>query len=263
MSLTFRQVAAFTNKPFAGNPAAVCLLTEPGEEEWLRKVAQELDLPATAFIYPEEDYFNLRWFTATAELELCGHGTLASAYVLYELGQVALDATVRFKTRSGFLSATRQTDWIELDLPSEPTQPVAAPPELLEALGVKPKFVGKSRLDYLVEVETEAELLNLMPDFALLKTVPTRGVIVTTRATTGQYDIVSRFFAPSVGINEDPVTGSAHCTLAPYWLERLGKLQLLAYQASRRGGTLQLRQEDNRVYLAGQAITIISGELKI
>jgi len=263
MSVTFRQVAAFTNKPFAGNPAAVCLLTEPGEEEWLRKIAQELNLPATAFIYPEEDYFNLRWFTATAELELCGHGTLASAYVLYETGQIAPDTSIRFKTRSGFLSASRKNDWIELNLPSEPAQPVTAPPELLQALGVQPRFVGKSRMDYLIEVESETELLSLKPDFNLLKTVPTRGAIVTTRATSSEYDIVSRFFCPSVGLNEDQVTGSAHCTLAPYWLEKLGKSDLRAYQASACGGTLQLRQEDGRIYLAGQAITIISGELAI
>ena len=261
MGLTIIQVDAFTNKPFAGNPATVCILPELGDERWMQQVAQEMSLPATAFLYPQADGFKLRWFTSTVELALCGHGTLASAHVLWEMGHLPLDQVAHFETRSGPLQAERHGDWIELDFPAEPEQPAAAPPNLAEALGVTPRYVGKNRLDYLVEVDSEATVRDLKPDLNLLLTIPTRGVIVTSRADSATYDCVSRFFAPSVGINEDPVTGSAHCCLGPFWGARLHKKELTAYQASPRGGIIRIRLNGPRVYLSGQAVTVLRGEL--
>lgn len=255
------QVDAFTDTPFAGNPAAVCLLPEPREAEWMQQVALEMNLSETAFLLRQENGFGLRWFTPTTEVDLCGHATLASAHVLWERGHLAPATTARFYTRSGLLSATRQGDWIELNFPAEAAAPLAAPPKLAEALGVKPTTVGKNRFDYLVEVDSEATVRGLQPDLALLKSVPCRGVIVTSQADSARYDFVSRFFAPSVGVDEDPVTGSAHCCLGPYWAERLGKKSFVAYQASPRGGVVRVRLDGDRVYLGGQAVTVLRGEL--
>jgi PhzF family phenazine biosynthesis protein len=261
MGLAIFQVDAFTDKPFAGNPAAVCILPEPCEARWMQSVAAEMNLSETAFLLKETDGFNLRWFTPTLEVDLCGHATLASAHVLWEAGYVEPDQQARFWTRSGLLTAEREGDWIELDFPAEPETPATAPSGLARALGVAPTYVGKNRFDYLVEMDSEETVRNLQPDFALLREIPARGIMVTSRATTRGYDFVSRFFAPRAGINEDPVTGSAHCCLGPFWSTRLGKSEFLAYQASGRGGVVRVRMSGHRVHLGGQAVTVLRGEL--
>jgi PhzF family phenazine biosynthesis protein len=262
MGQTIFQVDAFTDKPFAGNPAGVCVLPEPRSERWMQDVAREMNLSETAFLLKQEDGFQLRWFTPAAEVELCGHATLASAHILWETEYLQPQEQARFHTRSGLLMAERlDGNWIELDFPAKPEQTTDAPPHLLEALGIQAQYVGVNVFDYLVEVDTEETLRNMQPDITLLAQVPVRGVIVTSRASTPDYDFVSRFFAPRVGVNEDPVTGSAHCCLTPYWSKRLGKNELLAYQASARGGVLRVRNSADRVKIGGQAVTTLRGEL--
>jgi len=261
MSVPLFHVDAFTAKPFSGNPAAVCVLANPAEEQWMQNVAREMNLSETAFLWPSEGGFQLRWFTPVVEVELCGHATLASAHVLWTEGYVRPDEPIRFFTRSGVLAALRRGDWIELDFPAMPVEPAEAPLSLLDGLGVKPCYVGRSRFDYLVEVESEDVVRRLAPNLAVLEAILTRGIIVTSRATTPPFDIVSRFFAPRVGIAEDPVTGSAHCSLGPFWSRRLGRTELLAYQASARGGVIRVRVAGDRVHLGGQAITLWRGEL--
>ena len=260
MGLIFH-VDAFTDRQFAGNTAAVCILSGPADVRWMQKVAQEMNLSETAFLYRHGDGFNLRWFTPAAEVDLCGHATLASAYALWEAGYLKLEEEGRFYTHSGLLTARRMGDWIELDFPAEPEKKVSPPPHLVNALGVTPEYVGRNRFDYLVKVDSEETVRNLKPDFALLKQIPARGVIVTSLSGSEGYDFVSRFFAPAVGINEDPVTGSAHCCLGPFWKERLGKNEFVAYQVSLRGGIVRVRMKGERVYLGGQAVTILRGEL--
>jgi PhzF family phenazine biosynthesis protein len=255
------QVDAFTATPFKGNPAAVCILAEPAAVRWMQDVAAEMSLPETAFLHPIRDGFQLRWFTPTTEVDLCGHATLASAHVLWEQGTLAPTAEARFHTRSGLLTARRAGEWIELDFPSEPAQPAEAPPELIEALGVRPRYVGRNRFDYLVEVATEADVRELKPDLVPLAAVDTRGVIVTAPSASPGYDFVSRFFAPRLGIPEDSVTGSAHCCLAPFWCERTSRDELVGYQASARGGVVRVRVGEGRVYLGGQAVTVLRGEI--
>ncbi len=255
------QVDAFTDQPFAGNPAAVCVLPGPRDARWMQNVAREMNLSETAFLYPEGDGFRLRWFTPAVEVDLCGHATLASAHVLWEEGYLAPEKPARFYTRSGLLTAERRGEWIELDFPAEPAAPASAPPQLIQALGVTPKYVGRNRFDYLIEVESEEVVRNLAPDFGLLRSVPMRGVMVTSRADSAPYDFVSRFFAPGAGVDEDPVTGSAHCCLGPFWRERFGKDEFVAYQASARGGVVRVRVAGERVYLGGQAVTVLRGEL--
>lgn len=261
MGLSIILVDAFTDRPFTGNPAAVCVLPAPGDEGWMRDVAREINLSETAFLHRQPDGFHLRWFTPTVEVDLCGHATLASAHVLWEAGHLPPVAQARFYTRSGLLTATRNGDWIELDFPAEPAGRAPAPPDLARALGVTMNYVGKNRFDYLVEVDSEATVRNMQPDLALLGTIPVRGVMVTSRAASPPYDFVSRFFAPRTGIPEDPVTGSAHCCLGPFWSTRLGKTDFVAYQASTRGGVVRVRVSGARVYLGGQAITVLRGEL--
>ena len=261
MGLSIVQVDAFTATPFAGNPAAVCVLSEPREERWMQDVAREMNLSETAFLSRQADGFTLRWFTPAVEVDLCGHATLASAHVLWETGQLELGEQARFHTRSGLLVAERKREWIEMDFPAKAEEAAIAPPGLLQSLGVTPVYVGKNQFDYLVEVESEEIVRGLQPDFSLLLTVEARGVIVTSRSGTQGYDFVSRFFAPRVGVNEDPVTGSAHCCLAPYWCSKFGKDQLIGYQASARGGVVRVRVGTDRVYLGGQAVTVLRGEL--
>lgn len=255
------QVDAFTDQPFRGNPAAVCVLDAAREERWMQDVAREMNLAETAFLHREADGFRLRWFTPTLEVDLCGHATLASAHVLWEDGILAPEETARFYTRGGVLNATRKPDgWIELDFPSMPPRAIVHPPALVRALGVRPVYVGQSRFDYLVEVDDAEQVRRLTPDLALLKALPVRGVIVTAAAPE-RYDFVSRFFAPQSGIDEDPVTGSAHCCLGPYWQERLDRSSFHAYQASARGGVVRVQVRGDRVLLGGQAITVLRGEL--
>ncbi len=261
MGLRIVQVDAFTDTPFRGNPAAVCLVPEPQTDLWMQLVAREMNLSETAFLHRQKDGFSLRWFTPTVEVDLCGHATLASAHVLWEDGHLGPDQQARFHTRSGLLTADRRGAWIEMDFPAKREEPVPAPPGLAEALGVTPKYVGRNQFDYLVEVEAEEAVRSLKPDHTALAKLPVRGVIVTSRAATHEFDFVSRFFAPGSGIPEDPVTGSAHCALGPFWAARLGKKELVAYQASTRGGVVRVRLADDRVLLGGQAVTVLRGEL--
>lgn len=261
MKLPLFQVDAFTDRQFAGNPAAVCLLDEPGDPAWMQDVACEMNLAETAFLSKQADGYSLRWFTPAVEVDLCGHATLASAHVLWEQGYLPAATQARFHTKSGLLTAKRQGDWIELDFPAKPAEPVEIPPGLAEALGVPAVSMGMSQYDCLVEVESEAAVRALRPDIAKLATIPMRGMIVTSLASTPGYDFVSRFFAPSAGLSEDPVTGSAHCVLAPFWGKRLGRDELVGYQASARGGVVRVRLDGERVHLGGQAVTVLRGEL--
>lgn len=257
------QVDAFTQTPFKGNPAAVCILREPADERWMQQVAQEMNLAETAFLHRIEDGFHLRWFTPAAEVDLCGHATLASAHVLWEQGYLHEEEQAKFHTRSGMLTAKRQGEWIELNFPATPAERADAPADLSEALGIRLDYVGRSQFDYFVEVASEDMLRALSPDMNVLQRVPVRGVIVTSRSNSTEFDFVSRFFAPRVGINEDPVTGSSHCTLAPYWSQRLGKSEMMAYQASPRGGVLRVCMQGERVAIGGQAVTVLHGTLLV
>jgi len=255
------QVDAFTNRPFAGNPAAVCVLPEPRPDAWMRDVAREMNLSETAFLHPEDGGYRLRWLTPSVEVDLCGHATVASAHVLWEDGHLPAGTQARFHTRSGLLLADRRGEWIELDFPAKVATAVEAPAGMLTALGVKATNVAKNQFDYLVEVASEEEVRAAAPDFTALKKVGARGIIVTARASTNGFDFVSRFFAPGSGIDEDPVTGSSHTALGPYWAERLGKAEFTAYQASARGGVVRVRLNGDRVILGGQAVTVMRAEL--
>jgi len=262
MGLTIYQVDAFTDRPFAGNPAAVCLLPAPKDDGWMQHLAQEMNLSETAFLLWQKDGFNLRWFTPSVEVDLCGHATLASAHILWQEEYLKPGEQARFYTRSGLLTADRKDgEWIELDFPAKLEEQTDAPHHLIEALGVSARYIGKNVFDYIVEVDSEEVVRDMKPDMTLLARVPVRGVIVTSRASSPGYDFVSRFFAPQVGVNEDPVTGSAHCCLAPYWSKRLNKEEMMAYQASARGGVLRVRVSDDRVKLGGQAVTVMRGDL--
>ena len=261
MTLQIVVVDAFTSRPFAGNPAAVCVLPGPGDAAWMQRVAREMNLAETAFLCARADGFDLRWFTPTIEMDLCGHATLASAHVLWETGLLPSGEMARFHTRSGLLTAARQGDWIELDFPATPEELAETPPGLAEALGAAPLYGGRSRFDYLVELASEEAVRNLRPDFGRLGAIAARGVIATSRSAAPEFDFVSRFFAPASGINEDPVTGSSHCCLAPFWSRRLGKESFLARQVSARGGVLKVRLEGDRVRLGGQAVTVLRSEL--
>jgi PhzF family phenazine biosynthesis protein len=267
-------VDAFTEKPFAGNPAVVVLIDEPAGEAWMGSLAREMGVSETAFVSPRaagsespdrieaaDASYDLRWFTPDVEVDLCGHATLASAHALWQEGRVSAGTPIHFHTRSGILGAVRRDSWIELDFPAAPAAAEAAPRELLDALGAGLRWSGRTDLgDWLLELEDEAIVRNLAPDYARLAVHPARGIIVTARAD-GDHDFVSRFFAPAVGIDEDPVTGSAHCALAPFWAERLGRDQLTGYQASPRGGIVRVRLAGSRVILSGKAVTVLRGEL--
>jgi PhzF family phenazine biosynthesis protein len=263
MGVKIYQVDAFTQEPFKGNPAAVCLLTEPGEAAWMQNVAREMNLSETAFLHRQQAGFHLRWFTPSVEVDLCGHATLASAHILWETGLLDVQEGARFQTRSGLLTAERREEGIELDFPATPEEQAVPPPELSQVLGASFNYAGRSKFDYLVEVASEEVVRALRPDFALLRRIPVRGIIVTSRATSSGYDFVSRFFAPTVGVDEDPVTGSAHCCLGPYWFRRLGKKDLVGYQASERGGVVRVRVDGGRVFLGGKAVTVLRGEFII
>jgi PhzF family phenazine biosynthesis protein len=261
------QVDAFTSTPFAGNPAAVCILPAARDAVWMQQVAREMNLAETAFVHPRaadaDQGYELRWFTPTVEVDLCGHATLASAHVLWESGRLGPADTARFHTRSGLLTAARDGAWIELNFPATPDEPAEAPAGLLEALGVTALYVGRSRFDYLVQLEDEAAVRAVRPDFSRLRTFAVRGAIVTSRAADADIDFVSRYFAPSFGIDEDPVTGSTHCCLGPFWSARLEKQSLLAHQVSDRGGVLKVTVDGDRVRLGGQAVTVLRGELLV
>lgn len=271
MSVPLLQIDAFTAEAYRGNPAAVCLLDAPRPEAWMQQVAAEMNLSETAFVEPRPGHaddgatdFNLRWFTPVAEVSLCGHATLATAHALWETGRLGRTDLARFHTRSGWLTARQDGPWIALDFPVVAPEPVDAPPGLLEALGVARaavRYVGRGGTDYVVELAGEAAVRDLRPDFVRLAAVECRGVTVTAASVDGACDFVSRFFAPKVGVNEDPVTGSAHCRLVPYWSHKLGRVEMRAHQVSARGGVLLVQLAGDRVRMAGQAVTVLRGEL--
>lgn len=258
-------VDAFASKPFTGNPAAVCLLRQERSADWMRAVGREFNLPATAFVTPrpDDDGFALRWFTPTAELELCGHGTLASAHALWQTGVLPAGEAARFHTAGGVLTASQRDGWIEMDFPAVTEEPETPPTEVIQGLGVTPRYVGRSSLDYLVEVENERAVRAIQPDFRRLAAIPVRGFIVTSRSDSGGTDFVSRFFCPARGIDEDAVTGSAHCCLATFWSRQLARQSFTARQLSARGGVLKVALDGHRVRLAGQAMTVSRGELLV
>ncbi len=261
MSLTITQVDAFTNRPFGGNPAAVCILPEAREAAWMQSVALEMNLSETSFLVKQADGYDLRWFTPAVEVDLCGHATLASAHVLWETGTLGEREQARFHTRSGLLTADRAGEWIEMNFPSVEVAEADAPEKLAEALDAAPKFVGRNKFDYLVELD-EQQVRGLKPNFSMLRGMNfVRGVIVTAPSSVAGFDFVSRFFAPGAGIDEDPVTGSAHCALAPFWAKRFGKTVMTGNQVSHRGGVVQVTVAGDRVLLGGQAVTVLRGEL--
>lgn len=263
MSLPFFLVDAFTDHPFTGNAAAVYVLPSWRDDLWLQCVACEMNQAETAFLVKQPSHFDLRWFTPTIEVDLCGHATLAAAEVLWSQPLAKPDEELRFSTRSGVLKAIRRGDEIELDFPLTPEEAAEPAPGLVEALGVSPTYVGKSQFDFLVEVESEAVLRSITPDFKQLATVAARGIIVTSRSANREFDFVSRFFAPASGIDEDPVTGSAHCCLGAFWWKRLGKNEFLAYQASARGGVVRVRVTDKRAFLSGKAVIVAKAALLV
>jgi len=262
MKQTIIQVDAFTNKPFSGNPAAVCVLPSPKDDEWMQNVAKEMNLSETAFLVKQADGYSLRWFTPATEVPLCGHATLASSHVLWAENHLSPDESARFHTKSGLLIAKKQDDWIELDFPANPSQPTSTTAELSEALGVPVKTVVKNSFAYLVEVESEDLVRKIEPDFTLLTQKFPEVIVTSIAESSSEYDFISRFFAPGLGVNEDPVTGAAHCCLAPYWRNKLNKDEFLAYQASSRGGVVKVKYPgEDRVYLRGQAVTVLRGEI--
>ena len=255
-------VDAFTHEAFAGNPAAVCVLTEPTTEAWMQSVAREMKHSETAFCSRLKDgTFELRWFTPEREVRLCGHATLAAAHVLWEEGWLEHRRTAHFSTLSGELTAAPLGRVIELDFPSHPPSEVEAPAGLVDALGVTPSWIGRDLDDYVVLLADEAAVIDCDPDFGALRAVETRGVIITAPAAGDQVDFVSRFFAPRFGVDEDPVTGSAHCCLTPFWASRLDKSVLTARQLSRRGGELEVEHAGDRVKLRGTCVTTLRGNL--
>ncbi|MCL4243578.1 MAG: PhzF family phenazine biosynthesis protein [Candidatus Dadabacteria bacterium] len=263
MNLDIYQVDAFTDKPFSGNPAAVCIMTGPAGTHWMQGLAAEMNLSETAFLYREDEGFRLRWFTPTTEVRLCGHATLASAHVLWEAGYLAPNETAVFHTLSGRLTAKKNDGLLSIDLPADAPVEVEAPKALIDAFGIEPLYVGKGDFGYIVEAASEEEVRNLAPDFALLRTLPVTGMMVTSAASSEGFDYIARAFAPGSGIDEDPVTGAAHCCMGAYWTKKLGKPELRAYQASQRGGVVGVRIEGERAILSGAAVTVLKGQLYV
>jgi PhzF family phenazine biosynthesis protein len=263
MPLQYFVVDAFTDRPFAGNPAAVVPLEHWPEDPWLQNVALEMNLSETAYLVPNGSGYDLRWFTPKVEVDLCGHATLASSLVLSQLGKLPEESEVRFSTRSGILRAIRRDGEYQLDFPVKAAEPAEPPPGLIESLGVSARYVGRNAFDYLVEVESAGVVRSLAPDFKLLASVQCRGIIVTAREDEPKFDFISRFFAPAAGVDEDPVTGSAHCCLADYWGRLLNKKTMVGYQASSRGGVVRVELCGDRVLLGGQGVIVARGELLV
>lgn len=261
------QVDAFTEQAFKGNPAGVCVLDKAKPEPWMQSIAMEMNLSETAFVLKMEEGFSLRWFTPKKEVSLCGHATLATAHILWQTGQLEPDEVARFQTKSGLLTAKKDGDWIELDFPARPVKMIQEFQVLNSALGADPVYTSVSPSEkgdyYLLELDNEQAVRALNPDFQQLVSINARAVIVTSRSDDPAYDFVSRFFAPWLGINEDPVTGSAHCYLAPYWSAKLGKTSLTGLQVSERSGVVGCRWKGERVFLRGQALTIFCGDLMV
>lgn len=257
------QVDAFTSCPFGGNPACVCWLEAAADPQWMQHVAAEMNLAETAFVRRIEAGYELRWFTPTVEVDLCGHATLASAHALWAAGIIPSGEPIPFHTRSGVLTCTRNGEFIELDFPATPARPIAEPPGLAAALGAKVVETLQSKFDFLAVYDSAAIARALQPDFRELGKFPVRGVIATAISDDPQFDFIARFFGPASGIDEDPATGSAYCSLLPYWAERLNKTEMTAYQASARGGVIRLRLNGDRVILGGHAVTVWQGELLV
>ena len=262
------QVDSFASRAFEGNPAAVCLLDRERADGWMQRVAAEMNLSETAFLLEVGGGFRLRWFTPTTEVPLCGHATLATAHVLWETGRLSLDQVATFETLSGRLLARRVEALIEMDLPASPATESSPPPGCLEALGVTACWVGKTAdrgvgdVDHLVVLESEEAVRRTRPDFERLRNFP-GSFVVTAPAASSPFDFVSRCFAPSFGIDEDPVTGAAHCTLVPYWSKRLGKTSLYARQVSARGGELWCEDRGERVTIAGRCVKYLEGTIEL
>lgn len=261
--ITLHVVDAFTDEPFTGNPAAVCVRETAADEAWMQRVAREMNLSETAFLHPVEGGFSLRWFTPVAEVPLCGHATLASAHALWQTGRLDPEAEARFFTLSGPLTCRRDGDMIAMDFPATPPEPMPVSPELTAALGVEPVAAARADVKWLAELADESAVRSLRPDFGRFAALPAQGVIVTARSDRPEFDFVSRFFAPSVGVPEDPVTGSAHCALGPYWASRLGRDEFRAWQASARGGRVDVRVRGVRVELRGQAVLVSRVEMLV
>jgi PhzF family phenazine biosynthesis protein len=265
MALLF-QIDAFADAPFSGNPAAVCLLDGPADAGWMQRVAAEMNLSETAFLHPVTGGFALRWFTPAVEVALCGHATLASAHALYEAGRLSQGEPARFHTASGLLTVTKAGEGrLTMDFPATPPEAADDLPDgLAEVFGIEPMWKGRTRFDLFIEVRAEAAVRGLRPDPGAVAALGARGIIVTAHADDERpYDFVSRFFAPGSGVAEDPVTGSAHCALAPFWAERLGRDALTGYQASARGGLVGVRTRGDRVELTGRAVMVLRGELMV
>jgi PhzF family phenazine biosynthesis protein len=263
MGLPMYVVHSFTDRPFAGNPAAVCFPSGQPADKWMQQVAAEMRLSETAFLTPAEDGYRLRWFTPALEVGLCGHATLAAAHILWETGRLRPGAQARFHTRSGLLTVGQGPADMTMDFPAKPPEPCREWAGLPGVLGAPARFIGRNSTNGLVELENDQAVRTLRPDIARLLEYPVQGIIVTARSDDGGFDFVSRYFAPRAGVLEDPVTGSAHCCLGPYWSERLGKRDLMAYQASERGGVVRVGVRGNRVQLGGRAVTVLSGEWRV
>ena len=262
--MTVTTVDAFTDRPFAGNPAAVVVLDAPAPEGWMRALAAEMNLSETAFLVPADGSadgaWKLRWLTPTVEVDLCGHATLAAAHVLFETARA--DGAVRFDTRSGRLTVARvAAGRYAMDFPATPPRAAAPPAALAEALGAWPEWTGQTPFDVFAVLPSAEAVRDLAPDLGRLAALGTRGVIVTAADGAGEADVVSRFFAPEAGVPEDPVTGSAHCAIGPYWARRLGRDALRCEQASARGGWLDVTVRGDRVELVGDAVTAYTAEL--
>ncbi len=253
-------VDAFSEAPFRGNPAAVCFLMGKKPDSWMQQLATEMNLSETAFFMQSERGYHLRWFTPTTEVELCGHATLASAHIIWETQLITPDEEIVFETLSGELKARQVNGWMELDFPAEKPEKCELPQGLVAALGCgRPLKTTRNRFDIFLEFEDEQEVISMKPDFRVLGEIEARGVVVTARSKDARYDYKCRFFGPAVGVDEDPVTGSAHCALGPYWSEILGKQELTGFQASDRGGVVQVKNAGDRVLLRGKAVTVMQG----
>jgi len=263
MNESIFQVDAFTNQPFSGNPAGVVLLNEGQAEDWMLSVAREMNLSETAFLIGEKTSYNLRWFTPATEVDLCGHATLSAAHILFENEIVEKSELIEFATRSGVLTTSYIEGWIEMDFPSFTAEKIALGDAVIQALRCEPVEIYNSGENIMAVFSDPADIYSLSPDYNLMKQLDAQGVIATSLSDVAEFDFISRYFAPRVGVDEDPVTGSAHCNLGPYWGKILNKNILRAKQVSDRGGELQIRMENGRTFIRGQAVTVFSGEIHI
>lgn len=258
--LNYFIIDAFAEIPFTGNPAAVVILDNVVPDALLQNMASEINLSETAYLLEQDGIFNLRWFSPVTEVDLCGHATLASAHILWEMDILNQDQEARFNTKSGILTARKIGEHIEMDFPIEMPITTKCPSEIVDALKVEPIYTGRNRFDYFVELRSEDTVKSIKPNFEIIKKIECRGIIITSNAESNNYDFISRFFAPRFGIPEDPVTGSAHCALGPYWSKKMGKTELVGHQASKRGGIVKVSVREKGVTLNGKALTVAEGK---